>query len=266
MADIIKNLEHFGLSTNAARAYCSLLKSNPATGYEISSQASIPRSAIYNVLNKLESMGLVSGMGDKPKKYIPLSPSSLIEHLENSHQDSIEELKNNLEQMELDEEAFDFWHIHGYKNLILKIKEAIKSTEAKLFISAWKREIDALGIELKSAEERGVELTVFSFCALDKEYGKSITYGLDENALRKVWSPKVIMVADQDTTIMGSARYQDDSKAILTQNEAITDIATNHIILDITLAGNRLGFDPNPVVQRVLKRPDIHLDRLLDSK
>ena len=74
------------------------------------------------------------------------------------------------------------------------------------------------------------------------------------------------MVADQDTTIMGSARYQDDSKAILTQNEAITDIATNHIILDITLAGNRLGFDPNPVVQRVLKRPDIHLDRLLDSK
>ena len=74
------------------------------------------------------------------------------------------------------------------------------------------------------------------------------------------------MVADEGTTIMGSARYQDNSKAILTQNEAITDIATNHIILDITLAGNRLGFDPNPVVQRVLKRPDIHLDRLLDSK
>ena len=186
--------------------------------------------------------------------------------LESSHHDALEELKHGLEQMNLDEEAFDFWHIHGYKNLILKLKEAIKATQDKLFISAWKREIDRLNIELNVAEERGLEMTVFSFCALDKEYGKTISYGLDENELREIWSPKVIMVADQDTTIMGSARDQDNSKAILTQNEAITEIATNHIILDITLAGDRMGFDPNPVVQRVLKRPDIHLDRLLDSK
>ena len=122
MSDIIKNLERFGLSTNVARAYYSLLKSNPATGYEISSHAGIPRSAVYNVLSKLESMGLVSGMGDKPKRYVPLSPGSLIEHFENSHQDSIEELKHGLEQMELNEEAFDFWHIHFYKNFILKLK------------------------------------------------------------------------------------------------------------------------------------------------
>ena len=266
MLEIIKNLEYFGLSTNAARAYCSLLKSNPATGYEISSQANIPRSAVYNVLNKLESMGMISGMGDKPKRYIPLSPSSLIEHLENSHQDSIEDLKHRLEHMKLDEEAFDFWHIHGYKNLILKLKEAIKAAQEKLFISAWKREIDALNIELDDAEERGLEMTVFSFCTLNKEYGKTISYGLDESKLREIWSPKMIMVADQDTTIMGSARDQDNSRAILTQNEAITEIATNHIILDITLAGSRIDFDPNPVVQRILKRPDIHLDRLLDSK
>ena len=263
MSDIIKNLEHFGLSTNAARAYYSLLKSNPATGYEISTHAGIPRSAVYNVLNKLESMGLVSGMGDKPKRYVPLSPGGLIEHFENSHQDSIEELKHGLEQMELNEEAFDFWHIHGYKNLILKLKEMINSTNEKLFVSAWKREIDALDTELNAAEKRGLEMTVFSFCALDKEYGKSISYDLDENELREIWSPKVIMVADQKMTIMGSARDQDNSKAILTQNDAITEIATNHIILDITLAGQRLGFDPNPIVKRIMKHPDLHLDRLI---
>ena len=263
MSDIIKNLERFGLSTNVARAYYSLLKSNPATGYEISSHAGIPRSAVYNVLSKLESMGLVSGMGDKPKKYVPLSPGSLIEHFENSHQDSIEELKHGLEQMELNEEAFDFWHIHGYKNLILKLKEMINSANEKLFVSAWKREIDALDTELNAAEERGLDLTVFSFCTLDKEYGKSISYDMDENELREIWSPKVIMVADQNITIMGSARDQDNSKAILTRNDAITEIATNHIILDITLAGQRLGFDPNPIVKRIMKHPDLHLDRLI---
>jgi sugar-specific transcriptional regulator TrmB len=208
-------------------------------------------------------MGLVSGMGDKPKRYVPLSPGSLIEHFENSHQDSIEELKHGLEQMELNEEAFDFWHIHGYKNLILKLKEMINTANEKLFISAWKREIDALDTELNAAEERGLDLTVFSFCTLDKEYGKSISYDMDENELREIWSPKVIMVADQNITIMGSARDQDNSKAILTRNDAITEIATNHIILDITLAGQRLGFDPNPIVKRIMKHPDLHLDRLI---
>ena len=71
MKEIVEKLEYFGISKNAARAYCALLKTNPATGYEVSVNAEIPRSAVYNVLNKLESMGLISGVGDKPKKYIP---------------------------------------------------------------------------------------------------------------------------------------------------------------------------------------------------
>lgn len=264
MKEIIERLEYFGISKNAARAYCALLKINPATGYEVSVNAEIPRSAVYNVLNKLESMGLVSGVGDKPKKYIPLPPSSLLEHLEHVHKESIDGLKMSLENMELDDEAFDFWHIHGYQNLIFSLKEAIKNAKRKIFISAWPREIKKLDIELVNAQELGIELTTFSFCKIDKQYGETISYNLDENDLRKIWTPKVIIVADHKTTIMGSAKDNKNSRSILTQNEAITEIATNHIILDITLAGSRLGINTNPVVKRILKKPDIHLDSLLN--
>ncbi len=264
MKEIIERLEYFGISKNAARAYCALLKTNPATGYEVSVNAEIPRSAVYNVLNKLESMGLVSGVGDKPKKYIPLPPSSLLEHLEHVHKESIDSLKTSLENMELDDEAFDFWHIHGYQNLIFSLKEAIKNAKRKIFISAWPREIKKLDSELVNAQELGVELTLFSFCKIDKQYGETISYNLDENDLRKVWTPKVIIVADHKTTIMGSAKDNKNSRSILTQNEAITEIATNHIILDITLAGSRLSINIDPVVKRILKKPDIHLDSLLN--
>ena len=114
------------------------------------------------------------------------------------------------------------------------------------------------------AEKRGVELTLFSFCKIDKQFGETISYDLDENDLRKVWAPKVIIVADHTTTIMGSAKDNKNSRSILTQNEAITEIATNHIILDITLAGSRLNINTDPVVRRILKKPDIHLDSLLN--
>ena len=264
MKEIVEKLEYFGISKNAARAYCALLKTNPATGYEVSVNAEIPRSAVYNVLNKLESMGLISGVGDKPKKYIPLPPSSLLEHLEHVHKESLDGLKTSLEKMELDDEAFDFWHIHGYQNLIFSLKEAIKNAKRKIFISAWLREINKLETELVLAEKRGVELTLFSFCKIDKQFGETISYDLDENDLRKVWAPKVIIVADHTTTIMGSAKDNKNSRSILTQNEAITEIATNHIILDITLAGNRLDINTDPVVRRILKKPDIHLDSLLN--
>ena len=264
MKEIIEKLEYFGISKNAARAYCALLKMNPATGYEVSVNAEIPRSAVYNVLNKLESKGLVSGVGNKPKKYIPLPPSSLLEQFDHVHQESLGDLKTSLENMDLDDEAFDFWHIHGYKNLIFNLKETITNARGKLFISAWQREIKKLEIELDKAQERGVELTLFSFCRINKQYGETISYNLDENDLRKIWAPKVIMVADHTTTIMGSAKNNESSRAIKTQNEAITEIATNHIVLDITLASNRLDIKTDSVVKRILKKPDIDLDRLLN--
>jgi sugar-specific transcriptional regulator TrmB len=242
-----------------------LLKFNPATGYEISAQSGIPRSAIYSVLNRLQSIGIVNAVGDSPKKYIPLAPSSFLEHLDHSHHDRLDKLKNSFENMDISDDAFDFWHIHGYRNLVLRLRESITNAREKVFLSAWKREIETVEKELSAAEDRGVEITLFSFCNLDQTFGETISYQLDENELRKVWSPKVILVVDHVSTIMGSSRDKEDSGSIYTENDAIIEIATNHIILDITLAGPRLGFDPNPIVKRVLKRPDLHLDKLIKS-
>ena len=265
MLKLIELLQHFGLSSNAAKAYVALLKYNPATGYEISSQSGIPRSAIYSVLNRLESMGIVNSVGDSPKKFIPLAPSSLLEHFDHSHKDIIEELKDNIGKMDVNDEAFDFWHLHGYRNLILKMKESINKAQEKICISAWNREINAVLKELKTAKARGLDITLFSFCTIPSNVGEIISYDLDEEKLMKVWSPKVILVADQSSTIMGSARNTGESRSIYTQNEAIIEIATNHIVLDITLAGQRLKFDPNPIVKRIMKRPELHLDRLIKS-
>jgi hypothetical protein len=220
MSKLIELLQHFGLSANAAKAYLALLKYNPATGYEISSQSGIPRSAIYSILNRLEAIGIVNSVGESPKKFIPLAPSSLLEHFDHSHQDRLDQLKETIGKIDLDDDAF---------------------------------------------EERGIEITLFSFCSLEKQIGKTISYELDEEKLRKIWTPKVILVVDHSSTIMGSAREIDESRSIYTKNEAIIEIAANHIILDITLAGQRLGFDPNPIVKRIMKRPDLDLDRLIKS-
>ena len=122
MKEIQNFLVKFGFTNNAAKAYTALLKNSPSTGYEISSQTDIPRSAIYNVLNRLVSQGYANSVGDSPKRYIPLQPSALMELLNQSHNEKLDGLGEAISNIEIDDQTFDFWHLHGYRNIILKAK------------------------------------------------------------------------------------------------------------------------------------------------
>lgn len=261
--EIIILLEQFGVSTNAARAYISLLHNHPSTGYEISKDAGIPRSAIYATLNRMEKMGIVNSEGDSPKKFIPLSPSSLIEHLQNLHEDQLEGLKTALDKLDLNEEAFDFWHIHGYDNLIYKMREAISNAKSSIIINVWNRELEKVGKELAAAQARNVDITVFSFSAISNPVGTTISYHLKEEDIQQIWRPKIVLVVDHKITIMGSASEQ-NGRAIWTSNPAITKIASDYIVLDITLAGQRLDIDINPIVKNIMQKDEFDLDRLID--
>jgi sugar-specific transcriptional regulator TrmB len=260
---LVELLQEFGLSTNSAKTYLSLLNNNPATGYEICTQSGIPRSAIYSVLGKLEALGIVNSLGNAPKRYIPIPPASLLEHLDHLHSDRVGQLRDALDNLNISEEAFDFWHIHGYRNLVLKLREAVSKAKKKIFLSTWAKELVKMEKELIEADKKGIDITIFSFNKLPFEVGVTVTYNLDEKKLLEIWNPKIILVVDQEVTVMGSTQEHSKSRAIWTANKAITEIATNHIILDITLAGPRLKFDPNPVAKRLMHKPDLELDDIL---
>ncbi|MFQ6677482.1 MAG: TrmB family transcriptional regulator [Fidelibacterota bacterium] len=262
--EIILLLEQFGISTNAARAYISLIQNNPATGYEISKDAGIPRSAIYATLNRLEKKGIVNSEGDSPKRFIPLSPYSLIEHLKNLHDDQIDGLKTALDKLDLNEEAFDFWHIHGYANLIFKMREAINNAKSSIIINVWNGEFKKVYKELQSAHERNIDIIVFSFSEISHPIGTTISYKLKEEDIQKIWKPKIVMVIDHKVTIMGSASKH-NGRAIWTSNPAITKIASDYIVLDITLAGQRLDIDINPIVKNIMQKDEFDLDRLISQ-
>ncbi len=59
-------------------------------------------------------------------------------------------------------EAFDFWYIHGYRNLILKMRESISKANNKIFLSIWAKELLQLESELIEAEKRRVAISIFT--------------------------------------------------------------------------------------------------------
>jgi len=250
--EIIAQMVKMGFTVYEAKTYLALLKSNPATGYEVSQIAHIPRSVIYSVLRKLESEGVVISIHDKPKKYIPLSPKQFLSKMEFEFSAKLSELKKKLLEFNNKPETEGFWNLRGYQVLIQTCESLIKEASSSVYISGWKREIEHLKDALLSARKRGVDVIIFSFNDVDKNLGEVFCYGIDENKLSKMWGHKLIVVVDSKELVMGPSNMTDYEQAIWTQNRAVLTIAVNYIILDITLYGQRFGVDVSKTVSRMM--------------
>jgi len=238
---VVAIMKELGFTTYEARAYLCLLRHNPASCYELSNYSGVPRSAIYGVVRRLESKGIANAIHAKPTRYIPLPPEQLIRLLENQFQKTLHDLKESLNEIKASNEMEHLWNITGYENLILKAKELINSAQESIYLSVWRREALQLEEELRAAERRGVKIVIFSFTEIPFQVGRVLSHGLEESELEKIWEHRIILCTDQKELVMGDADIRSPKKAAWTRNKAMIAIALNHIILDITLFGQRYG-------------------------
>ncbi|MYB47057.1 MAG: TrmB family transcriptional regulator [Cenarchaeum sp. SB0662_bin_33] len=71
-----KALTQVGLTASEIRAYSALLRTKEPTASELSREANIPYSKVYDVLSSLEEKGWVSSTNTRPTRYLPRSPST----------------------------------------------------------------------------------------------------------------------------------------------------------------------------------------------
>ncbi len=240
---ITEKIKQLGFTAYEAKAYIALLRHNPVTRYELSKNSGVPRSAIYDIIRKLEAIGAVNGMYTDPEKYVPLPPAQLFELLERQFKERLQEARHSLKDFDTQIEPGHLWNIVGYKNMLHKAREMVSRAERTIFISIWQSESHLLKKELDAAAHRGVEIVAFSFTPLELDSNRVYSYNVPEKDLQKIWDRKIIMVIDKTELLMGEADSRNAKKTAWTDNKAIVDIATNHIILDITLFGIRMNVD-----------------------
>lgn len=95
-------LRELGLSEYQSKVYASLLKLRTSTAKEIASEANVPQSRIYDVLDDLETMGFVNVQPGRPKKYGPIDPESAINqykhHKEQQYEHRLTKIENTGEE------------------------------------------------------------------------------------------------------------------------------------------------------------------------
>lgn len=262
-AQVVPSLVALGFSLNESRAYAALLTESPATGYEVGVRAQIPRSAVYGVLRRLVSAGAVRAIAGTPERFVPAPPDDLLSMLRTRFDSQAETLAEAVRRMDAAPPVPDAFSVRGYDRILEEAERIVRGAEKRVAMSGWAREIATLAPELRRAEKRGAYVVVFSHCALPSAAGRVFSYGLDERELESFWRHRLIVVADDRTTLIGATEQRDGDAAVVSDTAAIAEVATSQIALDITLLAQRQGIDLDGVMAKLLGERVGELDRLL---
>lgn len=261
---VVQALEALGFNLNEGRAYTALLQLGASTGYEVSRQAGIPRSAVYSTLRKLVTEGAARQDPGPPERFTATPPDALLDALRRRYETSESSLRDAVARLEVSPAAPDVFAVQGYDRILDEAVRVVRGAESVLVVSGWPRELVRLGEELRAAVLRGAYVAVFSHADLpDSVPGIRFSYGLREGDLEKFWQHKLVVVADDRRSLLASTNQDADDRAIIGETKAIAEIAVSQVSLDMTLLAMRYGADVGAVMAKLLGDRVGRMDSLL---
>jgi sugar-specific transcriptional regulator TrmB len=164
--NLLKYLKMFGLTKYEASCYLTLNYMISATATEISKNANVPRSRIYDVLKPLIRRGFIEVEKGRPSKYSVIPPSEIFRSNKNEIIEGLENAEfeiNEIYENQLSKVPAPVWLIHGTEKIIKKeleiISRARKSVNIRmgfLFNAEW----ELLIHKLKQKAKQGVEVNI----------------------------------------------------------------------------------------------------------
>ncbi len=246
---LLGELGALGLSRNEALAYLTLLEDESGaglTGYEVAARSSIPRSAVYTVLRKLQNAGAAFEMGEDPIRFVATAPDTWLATVRRSAQARIAAVRSSLEALPKRSRPEPVWILRRYDEVMGRIDEMIRGAEQSVWLSLWGRELALLRPALEAIADKPLHRVIHSPAGLPwTPPGFSAwvdTTTADE--AKATWSHKALVVVDRREALIGGTEPAADNHAVWTSNPSLVDVATNHIILDITLMARARDVDP----------------------
>lgn len=244
--ELIARLGEVGLTRNEALAYVTLLEDGDEggiTGYEVAARSGVPRSAVYAILRRLEAAGAAFPVGQDPARYLPVPPERFVEHRRREQATHLDQLAESLRRLPPRAAPEPIWVLGRYDEVMARAEQMIRAAQSAVYLSLWARELAALLPALRSLDGRKLHRVLHGPDAIP-ELPPGFHAWIDDLAAapgKTGWSHKLLVVVDHREALIGGAEPEADNQAVWTRNPSLVDVATNHIILDITLLSQRTG-------------------------
>ncbi|MFC6836615.1 TrmB family transcriptional regulator [Halomarina ordinaria] len=133
----IASLEELGLREYEAKCFVGLVQLSEGTAKEISKTASVPRSRVYDSLDRLQDRGLVDIRESNPRVYRGVSVDTAVQTLENEFQSHLDTVSDNLAELQVTPHRDDdeFWTVTGEENVTERGAGLIDRANREVFVT-----------------------------------------------------------------------------------------------------------------------------------
>jgi len=161
--EILAGLRELSFTDYEARIYVQLLKSSPATAYEVSKAAGVPRANTYAALEALSQRGAVLPVNEEPLRYVAAPPKTLFESISRQTSSLCSDLSERLAALAPADSDHHVWMTYGDMGVQDKIEAMIAESRHAIWIKAAEDVIRRHKAALQTAAARGVALIVVLF-------------------------------------------------------------------------------------------------------
>ncbi|MGI6163693.1 MAG: TrmB family transcriptional regulator [Bacillota bacterium] len=228
---ILDAMAALGFTEYEAKTYLALLRNNPATGYQVSKDAGIPRSMVYEALGRLTNKGAIMSlpMGDTTK-YAPVPVAVLLDSLRHRYEDALDTAHELLSREESQTPVEQVWNLIGHDSIITRARDMIRTSKQEVLASLDDSTLVQLFGNLEDAWNRGVAVRMVLSGEAEVEFGQVIRHPREESELQQT-TQSLVLVSDNSQALVGGTGTSDT--CIWTGNKHVVFISRQFIWQEI---------------------------------
>lgn len=205
--EAVKALEELGLSNYEAKCFVALCHVPQGTAKEISQISEVPRSRVYDTVNRLHERGLVDIQQSDPREYKAVPKEAAFERLRRDYDATIESANEALENLQPVQSKDDqgVWATTSSEHVVDRIVTLLDDAKHSVHLLIGDdTTLDDRTIErLNAASDRGVRITVevpteaMQERIREKVSDETVVVATDLQELEKVvekWPGQLLMV------------------------------------------------------------------------
>jgi len=156
-------LQSIGFSENEGKTYLALLANYPVSGYQVSKNAGIPRSMIYEILGQLAARGAVmESVEGRATLYRPIDPTILLKEHQQSLISTLASLGPELNMIYSARQDQRIWSITDLDAIYAYARQMITQATTEIYLMANDAHLETLGDSIQDSFHQGASINILA--------------------------------------------------------------------------------------------------------
>ena len=231
-------LEELGLTGSEVKAYVALLKGGTMTASDVSREARIPYSKVYDALESLHGKGWVEEQKSRPMVYTARPPDTALEELK-SRQETARKEKEQMAMEELmgiyvsrgEQEKPDIWIMRGTNEILSRVKNLLLNCRAELLIGLppqllpFTERIEPL---LATLKEKGVKIHILTSPDVAEGAAERLSRYTEVRARKTMYGGGLVSDAREVVLLLGGGDQESLPLAIWASHHGLASFAKDY--------------------------------------